>query len=288
MSFALPVLDRVFDNTAMASHEKCPRLYFNSMVLHRRSDKESAALLYGRCIHTLFEIFYKTQDSEMAIALTHQKYVHTFLGTQDFRTLGRAILVFEQWLDHYGAPDTWADKTLGFPTEPMVELSTHVMLPIAEISYAVRIDRIFEERGKIYVEDHKTTAAFGATFYNEWQLSGQMMGYVRAAELLIGQPVAGIRINTVVTRKNDSEFSRRYLHFDPVVLDNWELSRKRRYELIQRDHADDFFVQNWTACSTKYGMCPYADVCELPPVDAARALITDFAVAPWDPSDMHD
>lgn len=282
-------MDRILDNTAVSAYMRCPRLYYNSMVLHRRREFGKTALSYGKAIHTGLEILYKTHDFDLAMAVVEQKYADALpVDGTDYRTVNRATLVLEKWLDFWGHPATTSDRTVGWPDSPSVELSTNVLLPIAELPYAVRIDRIFELDGAYYIEDHKTTSQFGVSFYDEFELSGQMKGYARAAELLIGKPIRGVRINTIVTRKNNEEFDRRILYFPPGVLDHWERTHRMWAERIKQSHESGVWPQAWSSCSHKYGMCTYAEVCSLDPKYETQALATDFDVIPWDPNAQHD
>jgi hypothetical protein len=282
-------MDRILDNTAVSAYMKCPRMYLNSMVRHRRRDFGKAALSYGKAIHKGFEILYKTHDLDLAIAVMQQQYSEALPDDgSDYRTISRATLTMEKWIEYWGHPAASNEHTVGYPATPAVELSTNVVLPLVNLPYAVRIDRIFEMDGGFYIEDHKTSSQFGATFYNEFELSGQMKGYARAAELLIGKPIRGVRINAVVTRKRDEEFDRRILYFTPGVLENWELTHKMWHDRIQRSHAENDWPQSWAACSSKYGMCTYSEICSLDPAYEEQALATDFDIFPWDPNAQHD
>ncbi len=290
----LPTVDlnfeRTLDNTALSTYQQCPEKYRLSMVLHRRSGRDSAALIFGNCMHTLLEFWYRTGDRELARAVAAKKWGERMdaLGFSDYRTFGRALLVFDQYIEKWGHPSTTDDITLGLPDSPMVELSTNVVLPMAAEPYAVRIDRIFEMDGGIYIEDHKTTSQFGPKFYDEFWASGQMMGYARVANLLIDRPIRGVRINVLAVRKNDTEFDRKIIEFTPSLLKRWEENFKIWHGRIEESKRTGVYGRNWSACAHKYGMCPYVEYCTTDEQYQQSLLEQDFEVAPWDPSAQHD
>lgn len=285
-------MDRILDNTALSAYMRCPSRYHKEMVLHRRARGVSAALEYGKCMHTMFEVLYKTHDAELAKAAAAVKYAETLGSTTDYRTLDRAILTFDEWLIKWGHPGSEivqrTERTVGFPESPAVELSTNVMLPIAQMPYAVRIDRVFEMDGAYFIEDHKTTSVFGATFYDEYDLSGQMMGYMRTASLLLGREIRGVRLNVLATRKASTEFDRRIIYYSADQLEGWERNLLVWKERIERSHETNSWPKSFASCSTKYGMCTYAPVCSAGPAFEDRALELDFDINPWDPNAQHD
>jgi len=285
-------MDRILDNTALSAYMRCPSRYHKEMVLHRRPSGTSAALEYGKCMHTMFEVLYKTHDAELAKAAAAVKYAETLGKTSDYRTLDRAILTFDEWIIKWGHPGTDIvqrnERTVGFPETPAVELSTNVMLPIAQIPYAVRIDRVFEMDGAFFIEDHKTTSVFGSTYYDEYELSGQMMGYMRAAGLLLGKEIRGVRINVVATRKASTEFDRRILYYSKDQLEGWERNLGVWHNRIQQSLEHNDWPKSFANCSGKYGMCAYASVCSTGPQFEQQALEMDFDYSPWDPNAQHD
>jgi len=278
---------RVIDNTALNAFRACDWEYWASMVQHRRSGSSSPALHYGTVMHTLLEIFYKTRDVDVAIAVAESKYSGKAPKADDYRTLDRATLVFKEWVKTYGTIDTPADHTVGWPDAPAVELSTQVMLPRANVPYAVRIDRLVEIHGLLYVEDHKTTSQLGPFYFEEFKLSPQMMGYVRVAELLTGRKVHGVRINAICTLKGSAKFQREIIPISRDRLDDWEDQIKLTYDAIQRAHDSNTWVKRY-ACTRRYGKCSYFDVCSLPSDLQMLALQQDFPMSEWNPLTLHD
>lgn len=277
---------RVLDNTALSTARSCPYKYYASMVLHRRRDKKSAPLHYGTVMHKLLEIFYKTNDPRLAKVVAIKLYQGKDTPG-DYRTLDRALLVFDEYVEKYGLADPRREVTVGYPESPAIELSTNVILPRTGISYAVRIDRVFRVGTRLYIEDHKTSSQFGSSFFKEYYYSPQMMGYLRAAELLFDEKIHGIRINAIITRKNDTEFQRETISYQRSVIDHWEDETARMQEQIATWHATGHFPKSFN-CFPKWGACEYLDVCNLPADLQARALEQDFTLDPWDPLSLHE
>jgi len=278
---------RVLDNTAIATARTCGFKYFAGMVQHRRRGKTSAPLFYGTMFHKLLEIFYKTGNPILAKLVAKKLYEGKEPKPGDYRTLARAMLVFDAYVEKYGFPDPRYEVTVGYPDAPAIELSSNIILPRTGISYAVRIDRIFRINKLLYIEDHKTSSAFGATFFKEFYFSPQMMGYLRAAELLIGEKVHGVRINAIITRTNDEVFHREIITYQRSVIDHWEDETARMVDQIAEWEHKGHYPKSFK-CFEKYGACEYLDVCNTPPDLQQLALEQDFDYAPWNPLTLHD
>lgn len=284
---AQSIVPRMIDNTALNAFRQCDWEYWAAMVQHRRPEKTSSALHYGSVIHTLLEYFYKTRDPAVARAVAEIKYRDKEPWPDDYRTLDRAILVFDKWVDEYGIADTRSDHTVGWPENPAIEITTELMLPLAQIPYAVRIDRLVEIEGLLYVEDHKTTSQMGPKFFEEFEMSPQMMGYCRVASLLTGRKVHGVRINALCTLKTTQKFARQIIPYSQERLDAWERQIAKTYRSLERAYETDTWVKRY-ACTRRYGKCQFFDVCALPDALQNMALEQDFSVNPWNPLAAHD
>lgn len=283
------VLDRVIDATALGAYNRCPRLYDLSMRRHWHvPGATSAPLTYGTIWHVIMEQHYKSDGDLDTVRLeTILAAIPPSDHPDDHRTMERALLEYEEYLKKYGRPSQIAnERTLGTPPDKlMLEIAANVADPALLYPYAGKLDRIFSEGRLIYVEDHKTASRMEKGWGEKYKLSQQMMGYAWLAGKLLGEPVAGVRINLHVIRKNDSEFDRFTVSFSPERLDEWVENTNNTIRDIQHSYATGNFRGVYTdgGCSGKYGMCSFANVCRVRPGLRQAVLEQDYIVAPWDP-----
>ncbi len=284
-------LDRPIDNTAKADFERCHWLYYAGMVRHRRKDdSKSPPLAYGTVWHSILQAHYES-DGDMSKVL-----VAAVAGWQehgkmdDHRTLERALMEYDNYKERWGAVPSRDEeaKTLGWPDSPMVEISMNATWPGSLHPYAGKIDRILDWNGQIFIEDHKTTSQMGATYFRQFELSNQMMGYAFLGELITGRPVAGVRINAHAIYKRESKFERQVFSYSKERLADWAENNNAAIAEIKECYRTGLWRRNFNGCAGKYGMCSYADVCSVAPSIREAALEQDFPVNPWNPLEAAD
>lgn len=295
MTAASSVIGRVIDNTALDAFMRCPRLYYFSMILNRRhaEGSKSAALQYGSSWHHAMEAHYKGASREAVHAFVMSKW-HEPTAAEDYRTLSRVLMEYDNYLKTYGTPDEEAarglGKTLGTPGAMLVELPVELSIPGVRHPYAGKIDRIFERNGLFYVEDHKTTSRFDKGYFNSWTLSQQFKGYAVIAQILTGKPIAGVRCNLHVCHKSDSAFERDTIPFSQDILtetienlDKWMWRLENAAITASDGHIEAAYPANFNACAGRFGMCSYAGVCSSGRRIRQQVLEQDFDIAPWEP-----
>lgn len=298
MGTALPVIDRPppeseltrpIDNTALDTYMRCPKEYDYSMRQHmRRGGAPSPALAYGSVWHIIMETHYLTNGDAMAVRQAALDAWEPHGIADDHRTLERALAEYDNYVERWGSPEQEHGQTLGAPEEPLVELSVNATWEGALHPYAGKLDRIIEESGQIYIEDHKTTSQMGPQYFKQFELDNQMMGYTVLGTLLTGVRVAGVRINGHAVYKRESKFQREFIPFSPDRLEDWKENYNRWIERIQASYANNDFPRNFKACSRKYGSCPYTTVCSMPPKLRDKVLQHDFDYNPWNPLEAKD
>lgn len=303
----LPNILRPLDNTALSAYMACPREYYLGMVQHRRGSGLSPALAYGKAIHTALETHYKTGGNAGIVEMMVRKRWEDHESADDYRTLDRVLLDYDRYIKKYGGdPSKEEGKTVGWPTQPMVELSTNAMGGGLIHPWAVRIDRIIELGGLGYVEDHKTTSRLDKNFYKGFELSNQMMGYVHVAQQLVPSlRIVGVRINVVHALKTGTNFERMLFTFSPDQMTEWVTNVNSWMIRLDGDS------KNWTAeelaaerdgrprgwpiahygdngCSRKYGLCQYHRVCSISARIRQEVLEQEFPIKPWNPLELED
>lgn len=300
------LVGRVIDNTALAAFMTCPRKYYYAYVLHRRNDGvPSPALCYGSGWHYAMQANYSAPESSRRDLeeIVWQSLASRWSGStnnEDYRTLNRCNVEYNNYLDKFGLPWQEDARTVGWPDTPLVELPVELEIPGARHPYTGRLDRIIEANGQYLIEDHKTASRMETNYFKQWELDNQMIGYAVLAELVTGQPIAGVRINLHVVRKSDSVFERRTIRFSKERLQDWcknydiwlaRIEESKRQLEIRAEAEFDLapaYPQNFAACAGKYGMCTYHEVCSMPPRLRQITLETDFAEMEWNPLTVAD
>lgn len=298
-----PYITRAIDNTALAAYMECPRKYYYSMVENwRREGKQKPALAYGTTWHKILETHYKTGGDRDLVRTVAELSWQEVENSEDYRTLHRALAAYDEYLLRYGSFEKeqqgWG-RTVGFPDAPMVEIATELSWPGALHPYTGKIDRIYEQQGLFFVEDHKTTSALGVHYFSQFDPSNQMMGYAWLASLISGLPIAGVRINAHGVLKTQNKFERQVVSFSPERLTEWSrnlnswikrLDASHRLlreavvnEVLTEEVLLEAFPHNFNACAAKYGQCSYTSVCTMPARLRSRILAADFTQTPWNP-----
>lgn len=294
------LIGRPIDNTVLSAYMKCARrgLYLG-FKHYRRSGPPGPALGFGRGWHYIMEANYsapKTSAVELyaTVELFAAEHWEDHQILDDYRTFQRAMLEYKNYLRQYGLPWDEEARTVGWPGAPMVEIASEVLIPGARHPYSGKMDRIIQVHGQYLVEDHKTSSR--ADSFAMYEMDNQMLGYAVIGQLLTQLPIAGVRINRAVIRKNDSELERRTIPYAQERLKQWMKNYDRQLDRLERDlelfeknpdvAETQGFPLNFSACHEKFGMCTYAGVCSLVPRVWQDALNEDFEVKPWNPLEV--
>jgi hypothetical protein len=300
----LPHIERPLDNTALSAYMACPREYYLAMVLHRRSGGRGAPLAYGGLIHNLLENHYKSGGATPIVEqLGHLWWARNgHSDPTDHRTLERGLLDYQRYRAKWGeSPQDEQGRTIGWPDEPLVEISADIMGGGLLHPWAVKIDRVIELGGLNYVEDHKTTSRLDKNYYTSFELSNQMMGYTRIAQLLMPDlHISGIRLNVVHVLKDKTNFERQLFSWTQDQLLEWEETINQWALRVNSDSLDWPTEEQLAAgapwplahfgdngCSRKYGLCGYHSICSIGRRMRYKAL-SELPIHPWNPLEIDD
>jgi hypothetical protein len=297
------LIGRPIDNTALSAFMRCPSEFEKSMIQHRRNadGPPKPALGYGSTWHKGLETHYKAsecseQDLFEQVSLAMMEHWEDHQIEDDHRTLARLLVEYKKYLRQRGLPWKEDVKTVGWPESPFVELVGEVAIPGCRHPYAFKIDRVYRAQNQ---------------YFRQFELDNQMMGYAYVAQLLTGQPIAGVRINVHVIHKNDSAFESRVISYSQPRLDDWarnldvwmrkiEQAQESLNDLFEgppdapgilptQDVVDTAYPMALSSChGRKYGSCSYISVCSMPPHLRQRSLEEDFAVKMWNPLEEED
>lgn len=152
-----------------------------------------------------------------------------------------------------------------------------------------KIDLVIRKDGALWPIDHKTTSVEGALFYQSFQLAAQLMGYSWATQKLLNEPVAGAIVDAVIGRPHTKtgvthENKSFPIEFTQEQLTEWERDTKEHVRVLLDRLFMGYFPKQTAWCVSKFGRCPYHDVCTMP--NAAQPLLLmsgQYAERTWDP-----
>lgn len=306
------------DNSTTEVFQTCPRAAFYYCV-KRRIRTGRAALIFGGAIHAALEYMYITGFSDLrgakVKAIEHMEK-ESFNPGSDWRTPELALIVLEQYFNYYSLADQitplirdgaklvempfeievakfdvnsffpYTNAELGIPTDSPDEKA---FVETIHLHWIGKIDILGLVNDTVHVIDHKTTSMGGDTFFNDFTLSQQTVGYAWAAQHLLGQPVNNFMVNALIIRKptrtgKGTEFDRRTFFYPPDFLDEWQRDIFSSCESFVFSLLHGSFPKYTKWCMGKYGACQYHSVCSSLPESRDFVLATDsFAPVTWSP-----
>lgn len=301
------------DNTSLEVFNACPRSAEYRLV-HGRVPASTAALIYGGWIHEGLEEWYRTKDETLMLEKAMEA-----IGTDgehfplnEWRTPDRCMDTLQRYVRHY---DSEPFKLLEHNGKPAVEIPFSLPLGViplqCEVDPAI-VDGADTEASPIYVNDvhvywtgkidlmihldernwildHKTSSMVGPTFWDQFSLSNQTIGYCWAGEQIYGSKFAGLVVNAIVGRKQTrtgipTAFERQRFYYRPDQVAEWEANTMTLVsDFLANLHRNDFpMTTSW--CVGKYGKCKYHGVCTLPKEQRMLSLYSDeFVDNTWSP-----
>lgn len=303
------------DNSSLEAFNTCPRSAEYRLVENRVSHP-SSALVFGSAIHAGLEAWYKLVQYDeqpdfesamrMAFDVASQVYNKEMQACtasgfgDDWRNLDRVIDTLHRYFSHYQFDDvevydshieqafsaplaiiTFNKSVPGYYVKDM-EQAESVFVNKIHVYWTGRIDLIVKDQGGLWVMDHKTTSMLGPTFWDNFVLSSQMIGYCWAAEkVVVREPIKGVIVNAIAGRKPTrtgvgTEFHRRHFYYSEDQILAWKKNTIALVGNFLSALKSGFFPMSTTWCIGKYGKCRYHDVCSLPEKDKLPYLYSDY------------
>lgn len=308
------------DNSTLEKFQSCPRsaLYY---VIHRRSSPPSEPLVAGGALHQGLEHLYlhgvNTLNLPKAIEISNQWYLDHPCDIS-WRTPDLVSKALTQYVSTYEGNDPF--ELVQHNGEPFVERSFEIELGKIEMNctlpynklyltgegedapmkvrnlYCVwigKIDLLIRDQLGLRVLDHKTTSMLGNTFYRQFELGQQPLGYVWAANKIFGEMPKGFLVNAIYWRpplKNAAagrvEFSRHPFNYTQEKVDEWEQDVMSSISDFVGNMQRGYFPGYRMWCVNKYGVCPYHDVCSQDTPEQRKDLLNCslFSNVTWDPT----
>lgn len=308
------------DNTSLSSFSGCPRAGEYSLV-HNRGRDGSAATRYGHAVHGYLERRLKGATIEQGQTyLTNTFATFPPMDADEWRTVEHAINAMEQYermwgqrpplspLRHDGTllvevpfriPLTTIPVQAHLPYDPFTLVSPDlahldvesVYVNNLAVYWTGKIDAVVNDNGPALM-DHKTTSMLGPTFFKDFELSQQFIGYCYAATKMWPDIFNGTNntmiLDVIAGRKPTKtgiahEFNRTPYHYTQEQLDEWYTNVSHLVADFVSHLARGFFPQTTTACVGKYGTCQYHEVCTMPQQFRMGHLHNTFPKLTWSP-----
>jgi len=307
----------LIDNSSMEKMTTCPRSAMFALI-EGRTPPSRPPLIFGGAHHNGLEAHYKGKsDDEIVQAMTAEFDPNI---SMDWRTPELCLESMSDYIKKY--KNETITPLLGQNNLPMVEIPFSIPIGTVEINghlqfpprklvkdyrgdieeqqlyvrnitifWTGKIDAFMKEGRSIWVMDHKTSSIKGNTYYDNFELSHQTIGYTWAAEQILGEPVQGFLLNLIINRKptksgTGREFDRRKYFYPRYRIDEWPHDTLAVIDDMIHRLMQGVFPPARAWCTGKYGKCPYFDVCCGPP-DTRMAVLhsSAFEDNTWSPLD---
>lgn len=173
---------------------------------------------------------------------------------------------------------------LGLSGQPAVETSFRVPLPIdisgTDLILCGHIDRAIDFNGHLYVSDYKTTKSLTRQFFDLFDLSHQMSGYITAGQIIFNKPVKGAIVDAIALQVGQVKFHRHTTSRTAGQTKEYLALLSHAASMAQLYAEQNFYPMNTSACY----FCEFKPVCRQPPEYRERFLETHWMRAPgWNP-----
>jgi len=304
------------DNSSMETMTTCARSAEYSLIEARRGTGK-APLIFGGAHHNGLEAHYKGKpQEEIETALLESFEPDVFM---DWRTPECCLDSLRDYQKKYKHETISPLKDAS--GRPMVEIPFSIPLGEVDVSghfnfspttlvqaykgseaeslyvnkltifWAGKIDAFMKEDHAIWVMDHKTSSIKGNTYYDNFELSSQTLGYTWAAEQILGRPVEGFLLNLIINRKpsksgTSREFDRRKYYYPKYRIEEWPTDTLSIIDDMIHRLMQGVFPKSTAWCLGKFGKCQYHDVCCSPPDMRLNILHSPaFENNDWSPLD---
>jgi len=311
---ATPRFPPALDNTIVERWRKCRRLCWYEHVLGCSSPVRNEHLHFGGCyaagVETARRAFYSEGKSLDASIVAGSQRILAEWGDytppdNTVKTRANCIDAFDRYAKEvypFGIDDLIPYRVAP-DAPPMIEFSFALELPFHHpdtgepLHYAGRADMVGTYRSQcdnrpwegktLWAVDEKSTKDMGPLWANQWRLSGQFIGYVKALRELENITVEGVCVRGVCLYKTQApKFQESFVPIPEWRVNDWwnnllgtveEMIMFYRYCTGQ----DVLPGRDWGHACSSYGGCSFLDVCEIE--HPIPFLETEYFERRWNP-----
>lgn len=236
---------------------------------------------------------YIVEDFTLVATKDPEGVVHPFVEVPFAVPLGTIkldtpLLLPNLMMDHLleGAPMEMY-KRIAMENVGELKLQEFTEIPVV---WTGKIDLVIQHNGEYWIADHKTTSMFGDSYFKQYQISSQFMGYKWALEQMLGVEIAGVLINVLAVRKptktgKNCTYHRQYMSIPGHMVEDWKANTLYQLTEFFSSLQNGYLPMRTTSCRTKWHRdCEYLGVCTLPAAQREMYLMTgDFQPVTWSP-----
>ena len=149
----------------------CERKVYWRYIREQVPVQLDAALTFGSLIHECLATWYKTGNSDSVLALIDDNYVNRFNDVQARKHWHYAHAMIAAYMKRL-APEAWNIRAVEFEFSiPLINPATG--RPSRTFTLNGKVDLIVEQRGQLFVIEHKTAAIIDAAYIEGLNLSLQ-------------------------------------------------------------------------------------------------------------------
>lgn len=305
------------DNSEFTQWDGCMAAGIYSGALKRVSARSRSPLAFGAAVHAGLESFFKKEkvfDADLQINrplwlekafASAAKEKLDEIGDPKRNTKKLEELLTSYIMEYERMPSMQFDLV---EIDGVYQVEQSFVVPLGnitldrplfghmslEVQWSGKMDLLSKWDGGIAPVDHKTTSIMGEKFLDDKLRSSQMLGYTYATRWLAqhvfeNMPVYGVRINALASRSTGFEFRQFSVPFADWKVGEWQaetlLSVKEKVIRLEHFLATGEVAPTREHCVTKYGKCPYFDVCDASPLMRDRMIFDDsyFYESDWSP-----
>lgn len=318
-------MTRYYDNTRTSSYGTCPRKHYFRHQRHWVGDGISTALAFGLGWHSAMDVVWGhiNLDTETLANLALAAFEKDW-QEQGLQLMENAPLEdIERW--GYRNPGTafemivcYIEIRRSFIEEcEIIAIEKPFAVPIdpadPDLFYIGRVDKVVRKSGRVLGIEHKTSSLykkdgyFRADFVDGFSPNNQIDGYLHALKMMY-ENVEMILVDAALVHKTVHDGFK----FIPVKraeqhMDGWLWEINNRIADIDRDverlreyryatgpavgeHLTQLpcFSKQTEECISKYGHCPYLDICKMEPNPECIQHVPDtFKVDKWEPFEVN-
>lgn len=295
-----PNLQLAWDSTSLRALKTCPRYYQYNILEGHASRFENAHLKWGSTYNNALVTYNQRRaagDDYQTAMLAAVRYalVYTWdevLGrpwvsdepTKSRETLIRSVI----WYLIQFEEDPCQTSVLA-NGESAVELPFRVDIDLTSgltgENYILcgYLDRKVEFNGQDWITDWKSTkSALDQKYFANYSPDPQVSQYSFAAGIIGHKNIKGVIIDAVQVGVTFSRFQRAQIPRTEPQLEEWFRDSVHFIRMNETYVRDNYWPQNDTSCS-RYGGCPYREVCGSSPDVRPRLLEGLFYRRVWDP-----
>lgn len=279
MSTILPATPEVLRiSYSMAkTYQDCPRAFYFKYMRHIVI-KPSTPAIFGSAMHASLDEYFRARslfDGPTGVSEALKMFDLKWLKDDpedNVRTRAMGHKLIKKYDEKYG---TDGIEVLRYEDRKIIEFPLDPADAENPIVFVGMIDKIIKWDRMTLVMEHKTSRMIVLNRYNP---SLQVSGYVWLGRQL-GFKIAGALIDVIQTAATKQEMYRDLQTRQESHDAEFVRIVKKIGMRIRRDKAEGFFEPNYEAC-TKYGLCPYHNICKSDPGIQEDIIRTRYTVVP--------